>query len=423
MSRAVGVGRVLLLPFALRTFVPALIGRLAYGLFPLATLFTVQQATGSYAAAGLAVAAFGLASITLPAKARLVDRLGPRRVLPPLALGCALALALAVWSSDAFVLVALIAAAGLAAPPLGAAMRSLWRVLTHDSAELKQRAYAVDSIAEETLYLAGPLLAGLLIAVGPARWALLVTAALLVAGTLGMVAALPADARPPAGGPESNGGRRFFDPGPLRFAGLRALLAVILVAGTGTSMAFTCMAITAQQHGHPAAAGALEAAVGLGSVAGGLLWARRRHRRDRFRQLALLLAVLATGLIAAAAAPGLIALGAVLAVTGTAIAPLFVVAYVAADDLVDPDQRTEAGTWVNVANNAGNAGGAALAGALGAVPGFLAGAALLAVTAALLGLSGRAVRRPRWERTTNSPRVPTGRATPRRTRKTGCKGS
>jgi hypothetical protein len=71
---------VLSLPSALRTFVPALGGRLAYGLLPLATLFTVQQTTGSYAAAGLALAVFGLASITLPAKSRLADVHGQRRV-------------------------------------------------------------------------------------------------------------------------------------------------------------------------------------------------------------------------------------------------------------------------------------------------------------------------------------------------------
>ena len=95
MSRAPGAGSyraVLRLPFALRTFVPALAGRLAYGVFPLATLFTVQQATGSYATAGVAVAAFGLASLTLPAKARLADRFGQRAALPPLALLCAAAL-------------------------------------------------------------------------------------------------------------------------------------------------------------------------------------------------------------------------------------------------------------------------------------------------------------------------------------------
>src|SRR3954471_15926074 len=176
MPRLVAAGSyraVLRLPHALGTFVPALGGRLAYGLLPLATLFTVQQATGSYSAAGLSLALFGLASIFLPAKARLADAHGPRRVLPWLALTCSLALAGAAVTRWPVPFVAL---AGLAAPPLGPAMRSAWRHLTAGTS-LKERAYALDAIAEETLYLVGPLLAGLLIAVAPARWCLLVTAA------------------------------------------------------------------------------------------------------------------------------------------------------------------------------------------------------------------------------------------------------
>ncbi|HEX5205300.1 MAG TPA: MFS transporter, partial [Actinoplanes sp.] len=173
---------VLLLPSASRTFVPALGGRLAYGLLPLATLFTIQQATGSYAAAGLALALFGLASITLPLKARYLA------LLPWLALVCALCLGAAALTPWPVVFVGL---AGLAAPPLGPAMRATWRSLT-EGTSLKERAYALDSIAEESLYLLGPLLAGLLIAVAPARFALLLTAGLLLAGTVGMVLAAPA---------------------------------------------------------------------------------------------------------------------------------------------------------------------------------------------------------------------------------------
>ena len=79
--------------------------------------------------------------------------------------------------------------------------------------------------------------------------------------------------------------------------------------------------------------------------------------------------------------------------TGTALAPVYVVAYLAADDLAGEGSATEAGTWVNVATNAGTAAGAALAGiiaeSLGAGPGFLAGGAVLAVTAATVALSAR----------------------------------
>jgi MFS family permease len=456
MPHAPGVGSyraVFRLPFALRTFVPALAGRLAYGVFPLATLFTVQQATGSYATAGAAVAAFGLASITLPAKARLADRFGQRATLPPMAVLCAAALTAAAFVTDGVTLVALIGAAGLAAPPLGPAMRSTWRQLTAGT-DLKERAYAVDAIAEESLYLLGPLLAGLLVAVRPAAESLLLTAFLLVAGTAGMVAAPPAGHREPAAPPPRHNesatrrqrraapphrrnksatrrerraaGARLFGAGPLRSPALRGLLAVMLVVAAGVSAAFPGLVAAAQAAGEPGAAGLLEAALAVGSVLGGLLWARRFHTRRRSVHLALLTAVLAAGLTGAAttsallppgaalsltgtaltgtaltgtalALTGLALVGMALILTGTALAPLYVVAYLAADDYAEPARRTEASTWINVAANAGTATGTALAGVLvdagGPPAAFLAGGALLAVTAAVIRTFGRPLDR------------------------------
>jgi predicted MFS family arabinose efflux permease len=409
---------VLLLPFALRTFVPALGGRLAYGLLPLATLFTVQQSTGSYAQAGLSVALFGLASITLPVKSRLADTHGHRRVLPWLALACALLLAgaaLTPWPAP------FVALAGLAAPPLGPAMRSTWRSLT-DGTSLKERAYALDSIAEETLYLVGPLLTGLLIAVAPARWALLLTAALLFAGTLGMVRAAPVRRLDPAPGtglvspsplrssPLRSSPLPSSPPrsSPLRSTGLLGVLAVLLAVGAAISVGYTGMAAVAQSHGRPGTAGLLEAAVGVGSVVGGLLWSRRAHRHPRSRQFAGLLAVLAAGLLAATVAPGLLSLGLVMGVAGLAIAPLYVVAYLAADELSGPGPATEAGTWINVAANAGSALGAATAGIItdraGPSPAFLLAGVVLAVTALASLASGSKVIRSRVIRCSTNPR-------------------
>ncbi|MEU4242233.1 MFS transporter [Actinoplanes sp. NPDC026619] len=124
-------------------------------------------------------------------------------------------------------------------------------------------------------------------------------------------------------------------------------------------------------------------------MAGGLLRARRKHHRSRSHHFAGLLAIFAAGLLTAAAAPGLLALGVVMALAGVAVSPLYVVAYLAADDLTRPEHRTEAGTWINVAANAGNALGAASAGVLtdrhGPSPAFLAAGILLAATALLCG--------------------------------------
>jgi predicted MFS family arabinose efflux permease len=389
-TRAGSYRAVLSLPFALRTFVPALGGRLAYGLLPLALLFTVVDATGSYATAGLALAVFGLTGVTLPVKARLADRLGQRRTLPALALLCAAALTAAVTTDSPVGLVILIGLAGLAAPPLGPAMRATWRLLTLGT-PLKERAYALDSVAEESLYLVGPLLAGLVIAVRPAADALLLTAFLLVAGTTGMVLPPPAGHthRDESGAPP--GRRRPL--GTLGLPGLRLVLAVLLLAGAGVSVVYTAAAATARAHGQPGAAGWLEAAAALGGVLGGLAWGRRHHRHSRTAQLAGLLGGQALfALLAAAATGSLVGLGGALFAGGASVAPLFVVAYLAADDLAPDGHGTEAGTWVNVAANAGSAAGSAAAGLLvqssGPAPAFLTAGLVLAAAAVVLLLRG-----------------------------------
>ena len=96
-------------------------------------------------------------------------------------------------------------------------------------------------------------------------------------------------------------------------------------------------------------------------------------------------ALLAQVVLAASAVPGLPGLGVVLGLTGLVIAPIYVVAYLAADDTTVPGRRTEAGTWVNVANNAGSAAGAAAAGILadtrGPAQAFLVVGVLLLITA------------------------------------------
>ncbi|GAA1607251.1 MULTISPECIES: MFS transporter [Kribbella] len=377
---------VLLLPSALRTFVPALIGRLSYGLLPLSLLMTVRHSAGSFATAGAAVAVFGISSLSMPYKARLVDRFSQRRVLPFLAAGSSAGLFLIAGTPNTAVLLVLVGVTGLLAPPLGPSMRSNWRLLT-DGLPLKERAYALDAVAEECLFLGGPLIAGTLIGLFGAPVALACSAALMLVGTVAMTTspvtthtAPAAPARHPLG--------------PLVLPGLRRILLVILLTAAGISTAYLCIAAVAQQAGHPGAAGYVEAAMAAGSAVGGMLWARRNHTRPWPIHLAGLIAALAAGLITAAFLPGLIVasfvpdlilLGAILGLAGVAVAPLFVVCYLAADQVTPPHQRTEASTWINTSNNLGSAAGSALAGLLvqhtAPTWGFLGAGVLLAIVA------------------------------------------
>ncbi|CAI9401730.1 MFS transporter [Nocardioides sp. T2.26MG-1] len=378
-------GRLLARPAVLRTFALGLVGRLGYGVLPLSFLFTVRQATGSFPAASGAVAVLGLGTLAMPLQARALDRWGQRRVLPlltgswVLALLAAVALSLAAVAAPAAWLVAAVPL-GLLAPALGPSMRAQWRWFT-EGTDLRARVYSLDTVAEEVLYLVGPVLAAGLLAVGPARWGLVLVAGLATAGTAALAVSPAAVAR------AETGASRGSLAGPVRRPGMPRLLATMACFGAGSALTLTGVAAAADGAGHPSWAGAVEAGIATGSVVGGLLWASGRRVLPAVR---VLLLGCATLLAVAAAAPFWVA-AALLAVGGLAWAPTFIEAFQAADRLAPEEQRTEASTLVNTATNLASALGTALTGAVvaaGASP-YLPAAVVVAGAALLAGWRAR----------------------------------
>ncbi|MFB9834794.1 hypothetical protein [Actinoallomurus acaciae] len=100
-SSAPSYRAVLHTPHVRRVFGAALLGRSSYGIVPLALVLALTGATRSYAVAGGVMALFALTvSVLAPVRAGLIDRYGPRRALPPMAVAYALvltALAAATW--------------------------------------------------------------------------------------------------------------------------------------------------------------------------------------------------------------------------------------------------------------------------------------------------------------------------------------
>lgn len=391
---AVGYRAVLRLPGVPRAFTAATLGRLSYATVSLSLLTTVQTATTSYPIAGTALGAFGLGGLVMPVKSRLVDRLGRRPLLTLLsvALGSAL-IAIAVCGSEhvsvGTVYIALAALAGLAAPPLGPSMRAVWAAAIPETAT-RQRAYSLDAVVEETLFATGPLLVALAVTVSSGTVALLGTAALNLLGSIGLATAPVAVAV----AVEPDGPRATVTSipaarltGPLHERRFRLLVAVMLGVGLGTGPVDVAVFARASTDGQPGAAGYVLAALSVGSAIGGLLWGHLAHRGRRSIYLGVLVACLALGQTAAALVPSLQLFGSALALTGLVVAPVFVVAYLAADDLSPPGSRTEATTWVVTSANLGTALGAAGAGLViergGTAPALLAGAAVLAATAAV----------------------------------------
>ncbi|GGV24681.1 MFS transporter [Streptomyces filipinensis] len=382
---------VLRVPHARRTFAAALLGRLSYGVVPLALMLAVTRARGSYAVAGTVMALFSATSVFLsPARAALIDRYGPRRALVPMAAAhTALLVLLAVllWRPGAvppLVLGAVTAAAGTCTPPLGPTMRAVWGRLAPDRA-LLQRAYSLDGVAEELLFVSGPLLVGGVVGFAPPAVGVLAGAALMAVGTAGFVSS-PAVRAVPAG-------ERTPDRPPAGRRVLRGLgRPVAAAAGVGLALGVVELLVVAfaQAHGRDGGAAWVLAALSAGSAVGGLLNGAVAWRAAAGTRLPLQAAGLGLVLCAAGLATGVGTLALAVAAGGLFVSPLITTAYLIADEAAAPGARVRAGAWVNTAVNAGGTAGAAVAGVL---VGWLPPGPCFAVTGGVMLLTALAVAR------------------------------
>ncbi|MFH8371536.1 MFS transporter [Streptomyces sp. NPDC018031] len=409
---------VLRAPDVPRTFGAALLGRISYGIVFLALTVALTQALDSYAWAGVAIALFGLStSLLAPVRAGLIDRHGPRRVLRPLAtVHAALlaALAAATWTpgAAAWILLPLTCLAGAAAPPLGPVMRAVWSELLPDAA-LRQRAFSLDTVCEELLYVIGPVLAGVAISLGRPAAGVAASAVLVLAGTLLMTSS-PALRRHPGTPGESTstgtedlprGGDAAPAPGDRprrRRPGRHPLSGPVLVTG-GMGLALGAaellIVVSAERHHQVAAVSWLQACLSAGGAAGGLAYGTRVLKGPTGPRLALLGLALALALAVTGLAPGLLLLAVGIGTVGICVAPALTTAYLAADEAAAPHNRVRAGTWVNTAFTVGTSAGTAsvglLAGHLPLSACFAAAALPLAVSAAVA--LGRSRHAPRTE--------------------------
>ena len=374
-------------PGALRVFAISIVARLPVTMLSIGLLVHTRHLTGSFAAAGIVTGAYGMSlGIGGPLLGRLVDRRGQTAVLVASAgVAAPLLAAVAVMpvGTSPAVLVALACAIGLAEPPIGACVRTLFPDLLADDAAVRA-AYAADASASELTWIAGPPLALGLGAAFSTGTALAVAGAFLLASTLAFALQPASRAWRPAPTERPRGGS-------LQTPAMRTLVFVLLAVGV--LFGAVEVAVTAATHalGSTAAAGPLLGVWGAGSLIGGLVAARLGAGLHGPAGLALVLVALAVGHLALTAATGsVLVLAAVLLVAGTAIAPTYATVYAMVDHAAPAGTVTEAFAWLATAIAIGASAGSAAAGSLadhaGPVAAFvLAGAA--GVAAVLLALS------------------------------------
>ena len=384
-------------PGALAFAIPGVVGRMPMAMLSLALVMLVTAVTGSYAIAG-AVSATGavLYAAVTPRAARLADRYGQARVLRPQVIVFAAATAaLAACAASRAPVWALFVTGGFSRatmPSLGPMVRSRWSRLLGGSA-LLDAAFSLEGIADELIFITGPvLIVALAVGVTPVA-GVLVTAALSVAGVAGLAGQRRSEP-PPAPALRVGGG-------VLRNRGVRVLI------GTHTCLGALFVAVDlatvafARQHGDPAAAGPLIGLYGLGSAIAGVWYGTRGWRASQATRLTVGLAATVLGVAPLAVMPGIWPMAAAITAAGLGISATLASSYRVAAAAVPAGQRTEAMSWLTTAAATGTALGAPLAGRLidlhGAPAGYLFAfaAGLTAVAIAVLRRRDLAAAPPR----------------------------
>ncbi len=375
-------GDALRTPGALAFAIPGVIGRMPMAMLSLALVMLLAAVTRSYGIAGAVSAAGALAyAAVTPWVARLADRYGQATVLRPQAavFACA-SVALALCAAYRAPLWTLVVTGGIsraAMPSLGPMVRSRWSRLLGGTG-LLDAAFSLEGIADELIFITGPVLVTFLAATWTPVAAVLVTAALGVAGVAGL--AWPRRGEPLAAPPTRT------RPAPLRSPGLRVLAAMTVCVGAMFVAVDLATIAFAGQHGDQAAAGPLLGLYGLGSAAAGVWYGTRRWRAALATRLTVALAATVLGVAPLAFMPGIWPMAAAITAAGLGISAALATSYRIAEATVPAGQRTEAMSWLTTAAATGTALGAPLAGHLIDAHGAAAGY-LFALAAGLVGVA------------------------------------
>jgi len=362
-----------------------LLGRLPTAMAPLALLLAARADHAGTALGALGAALYALCgAVGQPLLGRAVDRrrLASVALLAATVAGTAFtALAFVGTGRNPVLSGALVAVAGLATPPLEAGLRAMWPRLV--APQDQQAAFALDATAQEVAYVAGPTLATVLYQLASPGAALIGCASLGLAGTALVASRRPARVRTPAR-------REAHWLGPLRSHGILVLLgaATFLGASLGSFNVYALAA--ADHHGTGWLAGALPAALSLGSLAGGIVWARLAPSAPAARLLRTVSARFAAPFVLFLFTPGPALAVAVAVLPGLFLAPWFATAFQQGDRLAPQGTATEAAAWLVAVIGLGGAAGTALAGQLSeAGPVAVAALTLASAVAAALTLALR----------------------------------
>ena len=351
---------LLVRPRARRLLLGCLLGWLAFTSYALAIILAVHAATGSFRAAGGAVAAFSAGSgLLAPARGRFIDNHGARAVAGfALAHACAAAGLIAACGLhlSAVILVMISAVAGALAPPLIATARMLWADIAGPG--LARPAHALNASLADAAQLVSPGLTGGLAALAGAGLAL---AVLVTAATVaGVIVAFLGDGLAPV----RRQPRRRLSGVLSESPGLRTLVACDVAAGLWSGGLEVSLTALAARHGGAELAAIPLVAAALGGILASLSVGSRSGSPPAGTRYVSGALIVAAALPLMLVHPSLGAVTAIALIAGAGYGILGAALFELLDHVVSTDRAVEAFTWLTTGQAAGTAAGAAIAGAL-----------------------------------------------------------
>jgi MFS family permease len=373
--------RVLGLPGALVFSMSGLVARLPISMISLGIVLLVSTRTGSYSFAGTVSAAFLISNALFAVlQARLVDRLGQRRVLPPATVLFVAALVGLMATAELDVPApwphVCAVASGAAMPQIGSCVRARWAYLVSDKSDLRT-AFAFEAVVDETVFIVGPALVTVLATVVHPLAGLTSAALAALVGTAVLVSQRRTE--PPAGGSAAHAGAAEL---PWRVLG--PLVACAFLMGISLGGAEVATVAFSDEQGNKPLAGLMLAVWALGSLLSGVATGAvplRASNASRFRWglLALGLSMVPLPFVG-----DFVVLGLFLFLSGFAISPTLIASFAWIEEIVPAARITEGITVFITGLAAGLAPGAALVGAVVDAAGASASFWVL-VVAGLLG--------------------------------------
>ena len=387
--RRPGILRVALVPRVPTMIGASTVAQLPLGMMTVALLLFGQSATGSLALGGTLVATFYLSTgVASPVLGRAVDRRGSRGVLRASAVVhvCSLLLLIVLprLHATTAMLVLTTALMGASVPPISGSQRRLWPLLLAEHFELQTPGFALDAVLVEMVFIVGPLLAALAIALTSPAGALAVAGILTGLGIVWFTALPQVGTNSPSGDASI---RAAVTQPPVEASILSmigAIAAVAFAVGSSTGSIEIALPAFALGRGEPATGGLLIALLGCGSVLGGLMLSGRLRRGQIDVTLAVLTLLIPLGSSTLLLADSSLGMFVLVPLAGLAIAPLTTLKSQIIADVVPPARLTEAFAWLQMATLLGVACGSIAASQFGHAHGWRAAV----IIGCLFGLAG-----------------------------------